>query len=133
MISAFIKHTLTRTFAQNIPKKKPVHQQSKVLVSDIIGQIISNKTIQSPADWSTVRNEMLNSSEYVSEKNIDLLTLNHCLKVCDYSLGKKYLEFLQQNDLEANLATTGRFLRLFYYAKLNNKISDKDEEDILSM
>lgn len=133
MISAIVKNAFTRTFTKVVPKKPVVYVNKKVRVGDFIEQVMSHKTIQSATDWRTVRNEALEASEHITEKNVDLLTMDYCLENSNYSLGKSYLEFLRENELKPNLATTGKFLRLFYYAKLNSEIGNEEDEGILSM
>lgn len=132
MFSAIVRRTIIRTFAKAVPKKTPAYVNRKVIASDIT-QLLKEKPVASATDWKNIRNEVLKKSDYVTEKNVDLLTMECCLSICDYSLGKSYLDFMQQIGIPPNLAVIGKFLRLFYYSKLNSEISKEEEDTVLNM
>lgn len=135
MFSAIVRHNVIRRFVKNVSKKPPPqYTQRKTQVSDLITQMMANnKTIETTTDWSAIRDKMLTINNHITQTNVDLLTMNHCLKINDYWLGKSYLEFLQKNGYNTNLATIGKFLRLFYYSNLNSDVSESEEDSIIAM
>lgn len=108
-----------------------VHQ--RIRVGDLIDTVVRDTKFENAKDWNVIRDQILNASEHVSRNNVDMLTMDYFLKARNYSLGKSYFDFLRQSSFKPNLATTGKYLRLFYFAKKDERISNDEETEILSM
>lgn len=105
----------------------------QVRVSDLIAEVMRDKKFENSKDWKAVRDEVLKTSVHITENNVDVFTMDYFLNSSDYSLGKSYFDFLKENNLKPNLATVGKYLRLFYSAKKDSSISSNEEDYILHM
>ncbi|VEN35039.1 unnamed protein product [Callosobruchus maculatus] len=84
---------------------------------DVVRAVMDNSTVKSLNDWKNVRNSILehsyNSGKY-TKNNIDALIINYCANKKDCDLGTSYLNFLKKENIEPNLATIGKYLKLLY-------------------
>lgn len=133
MFAAAIRNILKRSIHNKTLRKRFPHAQPKITVKDLIAETLKDKSFKTVSDWHTVRNEIIQTNDHITENNVDFLMIDYCLSTHDFSLGKSYFEFLKQNNLKPNLATVGKYLRLIYYAKKDSGISSDEEEEIQSM
>lgn len=115
----------------SVRKLSKHYKNIKIAASDIISNTLNSQEIKQVQDWKTVREQMVKADGPLTESNVDLLTMEHCFNTSNYSLGKSYYTFLLKNGLKPNLATIGKYLRLFYYAQKD--INFEDEDEILAM
>lgn len=116
-----------RVSMQNI-KRNPILKPREILSS-----ILPDKS--GAPDWQKIRKQVLEIGKPFTPVNMDYVIMSYCCLKNDLSLGKSYINFLQKNDINPNLATLGQYLRLYYAVnKFNSSnLNNDDENYILSL
>lgn len=114
---------------QNVRKIKNPIQQPK----DILSSILPDKS--NAVDWQKIRKQVLEIGKPFTPVNMDYVIMSYCNVNNDLSLGKSYLNFLQSNNIDPNLATLGQYLKLYYGVNKFNtsNLNNDDEKCILSL
>lgn len=84
-------------------------------------------------EWREVRTEILATDRQFNEVNIDATILGHCLPLGQLAVAKSYIAFLKEIDVEPNVATLGRLLRLYSISASKGAIDNQDRQDIINM
>lgn len=106
--------------------------------ADFVKNILENKIISSNKEWKTIRQDILQGEGnrgQLSEMNIDSLILNYCISN-NLNLGFSYIDFMNDENIKQNIATTSKFLHLIYlrnefYLKKNIKCPQNIEKLIM--
>lgn len=98
---------------------------------DLINTRLAENRPLSSAEWLELRTGLIATNRPISEINVDATILGRCVPDAQLEVGKSYFNFLHENGIKPNLATTGKLLRL-YYASQNN-LTEADKDSIVKM
>lgn len=89
-------------------------------------------------EWTEIRSNLLKTTRSgITDYNIDAIILGQCMPNGQINVAKSYMSFLRSTNRNANLATIGRYLKLFYLAGIkgegNYSITDADKKEIIDM
>lgn len=115
-----------RVLLQNVRKKNPIPAPKEILSS------ILPDSSEAP-HWQSIRKQMLEIGRPFTPVNMDYIIMSYCGLKNDLQLGKNYINFLQNNYIEPNLATIGQYLKLHYTANRFNTSNLNDDDEILSL
>lgn len=99
----------------------------------IISKSLEDFNIKSTDDWGRFRQNILNTNHGINVNNIDALTLAVCTTEEKYDLALLYLEYLKEANVDLNLATMGKYLKLLYLIYKDKELDEKTEKKILEM
>lgn len=93
-------------------------------------KILGNEIIKANVDWKEVRQKLVDGVSFINDKNVDAIALQFMLGEKNLEVARSYMKFL---DNEVNLATLGKYFKLFYVVRDGKKLDKTDEEHILSL
>lgn len=99
---------------------------------EILTEAVKNNA-PTAAEWLKIKNSVLTNGRLITPITFNANVLGFCVVHKNYQAAKNFLEFIQNNNEQLNLAATGKFMKLYYVC---NEISSEykcDEELILSM
>lgn len=120
-------------YASKFTRSRFVYKSSEH-IHELIKETLTENRPLAKDEWDELRSNVLNSQNRITNVNIDAILLGYCIPSGKLDIGKSYIEYLKQSEVEPNAATIGSFLKLYYSASKNNiKITDDDRKDIIDL
>lgn len=110
-----------------------VEKEEKSIKADVLPSIISDRKIATVEDWKAIRDELFKSGKPITSVNIDTLILNFCIREANYTLAYSYFDFLKKEQLKPNLATIGKYFKIFYLTNYNKVVDENEELNIINL
>lgn len=117
-----------QTNFSNLKISKPLTKSDEVF-----SEFIAENSIKAKSDWKRIREELMKNSRQITPLNIDSMAINYCLTKKLYKEAVSYMDFINEENIKPNLATIGKYFRLFYYLYLENLLTKQQEDMILSL
>ena len=104
------------------------HDESKI--NFIVDEIRKNRPL-SKKEWNVIRQTALESGRQINLVNVDASILGFCLgEKADLQMGKSYVNFLEKEGIDINLATMGKLLKMYVSSAKNNALNDEEQTEV---
>lgn len=91
---------------------------------------LNNRNLGPETNWKDVREDILKESRNITPINIDAMMLNYYTTKKMYDVAFKYLNYLKEDNIKLNLATIGKYFKLFYELYREGKLTQEQKEVI---
>lgn len=84
-------------------------------------------------EWLKIKESVLTKGKFITPITFDATVLGFCVSHKNYQAAKNFIQFIQNNNEQLNIAATGKFMKLYYVCNEISGENKSDEELILSM
>jgi len=137
-LKTILKPFFIKNYSEAVSLKKTVKTKfKKHRQEDLISMALNTIEIRKPQDWNKVKqfvlNHELNGNKSYNCKNIDAKIMGSCVSNLQRAdLAKTYLRYLEEQNIQPNLSTLGKYLQ-FLYRNNTEKNSKEDEKEIIKL
>lgn len=84
-------------------------------------------------EWTNLRERILESHKFINKVNIDATILGLCNKYGGLEVGRTYIQYLNDQKHNLNVAVLGKYLRLFAIPEGEKCLPEDQENEILGL
>lgn len=110
--------------------KKPYEIELSHDNHSIFNEILQKNQPLSLEEWQKLRLNILSSERSISPINIDATIIGYCVPNGHLDLAQSYFHFLKQSNIQPNLATLGKYLKLFYNISRTRPLTEMEKAEI---
>lgn len=121
-------------FSRNMMQKYH-DKHSKPIANDAnieIYHYLKCRTLEAKTNWKEIREDLLNQSKNITSVNIDAMTLHYCISHKYFNAAFDYINHLKEENIKLNLATLGKYFRLFYELHCEGNLTQEQKQFIWS-
>lgn len=100
---------------------------------ELLSREIKNFNLQTIPKWDKLKVDALKEGYSITNVNIDAKIISMCIAHKNLEAAKSFMQHLYEKNQIPNIATLGKFLRLFYVCHEEKGLGKKDEKNVLNM
>lgn len=100
---------------------------------EILSKVIKNFNPQTVPRWDSLKLDTLDKGRAITNINFDAKIMGLCITHKNLDAAKSFVSYIYDKNEKPNVATLGKFMRLYHVCKSEERVSSKEEKVILNM